>query len=233
MSSSCGPNAHRLASAIACDHSLSSFSRPYAKQVSLNVAHSLLLTVISSSKPLTPLTTFSSILRFFDPGNVGGACSTEGSCVIVVIFVALSTLGKERPWELEDGWYPGLMAFICYFDKMKLWFTRALTEEQSFFVVIRDFCFELRVSLSQNRRLIAELEALGKWGDALTALEALREIVARDVVKLGVLEQLVACTRVGIPLKAGYIADMEDKEYSFLFLVFWIRFQEYVFVMMF
>ncbi|GJY31542.1 hypothetical protein Tco_0415037 [Tanacetum coccineum] len=118
-------------------------------------------------------------------------------------------------------------------DKMKSWFTRALTEEQSFSVVICDFCFELRVSLSQNRRLIAELGALGKWGDALTALEALREIVARDVVKLGVLEQLVACTRIGIPLKARYIADMEDKEYSFLLLIFWISFQEYVFVMMF
>ncbi|GJT76116.1 hypothetical protein Tco_1042841 [Tanacetum coccineum] len=97
-------------------------------------------------------------------------------------------------------------------DKMKLWFTRAHTEEHSFFVVIRDFCFELRVTLSQNRGLIAELKALGQHGDALKALEGLREIVAHNVVKLGVLEQLLAATRVGIPLKAGYVADMEDKE---------------------
>ncbi|GKD00511.1 hypothetical protein Tco_1170785, partial [Tanacetum coccineum] len=48
------------------------------------------------------------------------------------------------------------------------------------------------------------------------ALEGLREIVARDVVKLGVLEQLVACTRVGIPLKVGYVADMDDTEYMLL-----------------
>ncbi|GKD47382.1 hypothetical protein Tco_1272027 [Tanacetum coccineum] len=128
--------------------------------------------------------------RFFDPAYAGRACSTEGSCVLVVIFVAPSTLGKERPKELEDSWYPDLMAFICYFDKMKLWFTRAHTEEQSFSV----------------------MEALGQRGDALRALEGLREIVARDVVKLEVLEQLVACTRVGIPLKVGYVADMEDTE---------------------
>ncbi|GKA55068.1 hypothetical protein Tco_0754017 [Tanacetum coccineum] len=63
-----------------------------------------------------------------------------------------------------------------------------------------------------NRRLIAEMEALGQQGDALKALEGLREIVARNVVKLGVLEQLLAATRVGIPLKAGYVVDMEDKE---------------------
>ncbi|GKE56786.1 hypothetical protein Tco_1495971 [Tanacetum coccineum] len=72
-------------------------------------------------------------------------------------------------------------------DKMKLWFMQAHTEEHSFSVVIRDFCFELRVTLSQNRRLIAELEALGQRGDALKDLEGMREIVARDVVKLGVL----------------------------------------------
>ncbi|GKD57650.1 hypothetical protein Tco_1291037 [Tanacetum coccineum] len=67
-------------------------------------------------------------------------------------------------------------------------------------------------TLSQNRRLIAELEALGQRGDTFKALEGLREIVARDVVKLRVLEQLLATTRVGIPLKAGYVAAMEDND---------------------
>ncbi|GJY51339.1 hypothetical protein Tco_0442186 [Tanacetum coccineum] len=97
-------------------------------------------------------------------------------------------------------------------DKMKFWFMHAQTKEHSFSVVIRDFCFELIGTLSQNRRLIAELEALGQRGDTLKALEGLREIVARDVVKLGVLEQLLAAMRVGIPLKARYVAAMEDKE---------------------
>ncbi|GJZ17317.1 hypothetical protein Tco_0553440 [Tanacetum coccineum] len=57
------------------------------------------------------------------------------------------------------------------------------------------------VTLSKHRRLIAELEALGQRGDALRALDYMREIVARDSAKLEVFEQLLACTHVGIPLK--------------------------------
>nr|GFB26691.1 hypothetical protein [Tanacetum cinerariifolium] len=95
---------------------------------------------------------------------------------------------------------------------MKLWFTRAHSEDESFAGEIRDFCFVLRVTLSKHRRLIAELEALGQRGDALRALDYMREIVARDTTKLGVLEQLLAYTHVDIPLKAGYIADIEEKE---------------------
>ncbi|GKF80653.1 hypothetical protein Tco_0239255 [Tanacetum coccineum] len=97
-------------------------------------------------------------------------------------------------------------------DKMKLWFMQAHTKEHSFSV---------------------SWEALGQRGDTLKALKGLREIVARDVVKLGVLEQLLAATLVGIPLKAGYVADMEDKEYSSPVLVLWIHCWEVVFVMMF
>ncbi|GJT37266.1 hypothetical protein Tco_0937131 [Tanacetum coccineum] len=70
-------------------------------------------------------------------------------------------------------------------DKIKLRFTRAHTEEESFAGEIRDFCFGLRVTLKS---------------------------IARDSAKLGVLEQLLACIHVGIPLKAGYVADMEEKE---------------------
>ncbi|GJZ33285.1 hypothetical protein Tco_0578721 [Tanacetum coccineum] len=86
---------------------------------------------------------------------------------------------KEAQIEAMNRLSPHLrVGCLCYEDKMKLWFTRAHTEEHSFSM----------------------------------ALEGLREIVARNVVKLGVLEQLLAATRVGIPLKAGYVADMEDKE---------------------
>ncbi|GKC85070.1 hypothetical protein Tco_1140787 [Tanacetum coccineum] len=96
-------------------------------------------------------------------------------------------------------------------DKMKLWFTRAHTEEESFVGQIRYFCFTFKVTLSKHRRLIAKLEALGQWGDALRALDYMREIIARDSTKLEVLEQLLACTHVGKPLKARYIADIEEK----------------------
>ncbi|GJR52095.1 hypothetical protein Tco_1402616 [Tanacetum coccineum] len=68
---------------------------------------------------------------------------------------------------------------------MKLWFTQSHIKEESFAGEIRDFCFGLRVTL---------------------------KIVVRDSAKLGVLEQLMACTHVGIPLKDGYVADMEEKE---------------------
>ncbi|GJZ77325.1 hypothetical protein Tco_0641997 [Tanacetum coccineum] len=69
------------------------------------------------------------------------------------------------------------MVMIAVMDKMKLWFIQAQTEEHSFSMVIRDFYFELRVTLSQNQRLIAELEALGQRGDALKALKGLREML--------------------------------------------------------
>nr|GEY40164.1 hypothetical protein [Tanacetum cinerariifolium]GEY59739.1 hypothetical protein [Tanacetum cinerariifolium] len=65
-------------------------------------------------------------------------------------------------------------------DKMKLYFTRAHTKEETFVGETRDFCFALRVTLSKHRRLIAELEALGQRRDALRALDYMREIVARD-----------------------------------------------------
>ncbi|GJV16181.1 hypothetical protein Tco_1361504 [Tanacetum coccineum] len=78
------------------------------------------------------------------------------------------------------------------------------------------------VTLSKHRKLIAKLEALGQRGDALRALDYMREFVARDSAKLGVLEQLLACTHVGIPLKAGYVADMEEKKSMVLQRSMWV-----------
>ncbi|GKC95937.1 hypothetical protein Tco_1161379 [Tanacetum coccineum] len=56
------------------------------------------------------------------------------------------------------------------------------------------------------------LEALRERGDVARSLEHMREIVARDFVTLGDLEQLLARAQVGLILKAGYVADMEEKE---------------------
>ncbi|GKB85836.1 hypothetical protein Tco_0958108 [Tanacetum coccineum] len=78
--------------------------------------------------------------------------------------------------------------------------------------LMRDLSFGLRMSLNKNRRLIAELEALGHWGDALRYLDYLREMVSRDYGTLGVLEQLLAEAHVGMRLKDGYVADMEQSE---------------------
>ncbi|GJU69895.1 hypothetical protein Tco_1256154 [Tanacetum coccineum] len=97
-------------------------------------------------------------------------------------------------------------------DKMKVVFVQARSEDESFAGLMRDLCFSLRISLSRKRRLIAELEALGERGDAFRSLDHMREIVARDSCRLGVLEQLFACTHVGMRLTDGYVADMEEKE---------------------
>ncbi|GKD35872.1 hypothetical protein Tco_1251381, partial [Tanacetum coccineum] len=66
--------------------------------------------------------------------------------------------------------------------------------------------------LNKNRRLIAELEALGQWGDALRCLDYLREMVVRDFGTLEVLEQLLAGAHVGMRLKDSYVADMQQME---------------------
>nr|GEU64242.1 hypothetical protein [Tanacetum cinerariifolium] len=63
-----------------------------------------------------------------------------------------------------------------------------------------------------NRRLIVDLEALGERGDAVRCLDHMREIVARDFTKLGVLEKLFAGTHVEIGLKDSYAADIQEKE---------------------
>ncbi|GKE16372.1 hypothetical protein Tco_1423949 [Tanacetum coccineum] len=65
---------------------------------------------------------------------------------------------------------------------------------------------------SKNQRLITELEALREREDAVRCLDSMREIVARDSAKLGVLEQLLVGTHVGIGLKDSYVADMEENE---------------------
>ncbi|GKC36940.1 hypothetical protein Tco_1049324 [Tanacetum coccineum] len=95
---------------------------------------------------------------------------------------------------------------------MNLVFSGARSEDESFIGLMRDLCFGFRMRLNKNRRLIAELEALGQRGDALRCLDYLREMVVHDSGTLGVLEQLLASAHVGICLKDGYVADMQQME---------------------
>ncbi|GKB11291.1 hypothetical protein Tco_0845214 [Tanacetum coccineum] len=97
-------------------------------------------------------------------------------------------------------------------DKMKVLFSRARNEDESFIGLMRELCSGLRLSLNKNQRLIAELEALGQRRDALRCLEYMREMVVRDSAMLGVLEQLLASTHVGMRLKAGCATDMDEAE---------------------
>ncbi|GJT36563.1 hypothetical protein Tco_0926982 [Tanacetum coccineum] len=101
-------------------------------------------------------------------------------------------------------------------DCMKVWFVQKRAEEKAFAGFLRDQCVGLRMTNSKNQMLIAKLEALGERGDVVRCLDHMREIVARDSVKLRVLEQLLVGTHVGIGLKDSYVADMEENEYGFM-----------------
>ncbi|GJR10738.1 ribonuclease H-like domain-containing protein [Tanacetum coccineum] len=135
-------------------------------------------------------------------GSVEG-CSTARLQVLNVPFFILDKLG-----EVAES--PRLS------DKMKVVFDQARKEEASFAALMRNLCCSLRVSLSKKCRLAAELEGLREQGDAVRALENMKEIVARDFVTLGNLEQLLARTQIGVDLKDGYLAYVEEKVYVFV-----------------
>nr|GEV21842.1 hypothetical protein [Tanacetum cinerariifolium] len=97
-------------------------------------------------------------------------------------------------------------------DRIKVWFFQKHAEEEDFARFLRDQCDGLMMTNSKNQMLIAELEALGERGNGVRCLDHMREIVARDFAKLGVLEQLLAGTHVGIGLKDSYEANLEEKE---------------------
>nr|GEU97597.1 hypothetical protein [Tanacetum cinerariifolium] len=69
-------------------------------------------------------------------------------------------------------------------DKMKYVFGRSHSEDESLGSLVRNLCSALRVSLSNKRRLVAELEALGELEGAAKSLEHMRVIVGRDAVTL-------------------------------------------------
>nr|GEU43658.1 hypothetical protein [Tanacetum cinerariifolium] len=95
-------------------------------------------------------------------------------------------------------------------DKMRVAFTQARKEEASF-AALMCVCCSLRVSLSKKCMLAAKLEGLKEQGNAVRAFENIKEIVSRDFVTLGLLEQLLAHAQVGVDLKDGYLADVEEK----------------------
>ncbi|GJX85287.1 hypothetical protein Tco_0336061, partial [Tanacetum coccineum] len=113
-------------------------------------------------------------------------------------FFILEKLGEVA----ESPWLP---------NKMKVAFDQARKEEASFAALMHELYCSLQVSLSKKRRLAAELKGLGDQGDTVRALESMKEIVPRDSVMLGDLEQLLARAQVGVDLKDVYLADVEEK----------------------
>nr|GEX18438.1 hypothetical protein [Tanacetum cinerariifolium] len=75
-------------------------------------------------------------------------------------------------------------------DKMKYVFSRSRSKDESLGSLMRNLCSALRVSLSNKRRLVAELEEIGELVGAAKSLEHMRVIVGSDAVTLGELEAL-------------------------------------------
>ncbi|GJV57201.1 hypothetical protein Tco_1458206 [Tanacetum coccineum] len=120
-------------------------------------------------------------------------------------FNMLSILVFDVPLLLVTG-SPRLGA------KMKCVFGRSRTEDESLGSLMCSLCSGLRVSLSNKRRLVAELEALGELEGIVQCLEHLRVIFAHDAVTLRELETLLARAQVGAALKTSFVADMEVQE---------------------
>nr|GEU57171.1 hypothetical protein [Tanacetum cinerariifolium] len=78
-------------------------------------------------------------------------------------------------------------------SKMKYVFGRSRSKDESLSSLMCSLCSGLRVSLSNKRRLVAELKALGDSEGATKCLEHMRVIVDHDAVTLGELEALLAC----------------------------------------
>ncbi|GKD19374.1 hypothetical protein Tco_1208532 [Tanacetum coccineum] len=77
---------------------------------------------------------------------------------------------------------------------------------------MQDLYFSLRISLNKKRRLVAELDVLVLRGESAKPLEYIREVVAWDSALHGDLEKVLTHSLVGVSLKEGYVADMEEKE---------------------
>nr|GEY25770.1 hypothetical protein [Tanacetum cinerariifolium] len=89
---------------------------------------------------------------------------------------------------------------------------RAAFTSAGFIEALKELSSAFRVSIAKDCRLIAELEALRERGDALKPLEYMREMVARDVARVRILEQLLADAHVGIRLKAAYADEINNQD---------------------
>nr|GEW12398.1 hypothetical protein [Tanacetum cinerariifolium] len=157
-----------------------------------------------------------------DEADIARSCNPEALFVarikevVVLVMWKIAFTGSSAPFALMPYEFSlrrlKVTESSCLSDKMKVVFVRARSEDESFAGLMCDLCFSLRISLSKKRMLVAELEALGERGDAVRSLEHMGEIVARDYMTLRDLEQLLACAHVGMSLKDGYVADMEEKE---------------------
>nr|GEV44205.1 hypothetical protein [Tanacetum cinerariifolium] len=128
-----------------------------------------------------------------------------------------------RVMEAEDNdvrvYYPAFVVLGIVYGCYRLEFGECpsfLLDKLSDFTGSPRLGAKIKVSLSNKRRLVAELEALGESEGAAKCLEHMRVIVGRDAVTLGELEALLARAHVGAALKTGFMADIKMEDWSFL-----------------
>nr|GEW78357.1 hypothetical protein [Tanacetum cinerariifolium] len=97
-------------------------------------------------------------------------------------------------------------------DRMRVWFVQVIAEEEAFARFLCDRCAGLRKNISKSQQLIVKFEALGEREDALTCLDLMREVVRRDSAKLAGLEQMLVGAHVGIRMKEGCVAKMNEED---------------------
>ncbi|GKC97637.1 hypothetical protein Tco_1167912 [Tanacetum coccineum] len=97
-------------------------------------------------------------------------------------------------------------------DKMKVVFEEARREEKGIIRVLQNLCFSMNISLSENRRLVAELELVVERGEAAKSLQQIRNIVASQTAIYGEPDKVLAHAFVGLSLKSGYIGYVKEEE---------------------
>ncbi|GJU76545.1 hypothetical protein Tco_1273615 [Tanacetum coccineum] len=79
-----------------------------------------------------------------------------------------------------------------------------------------DRCYLGKDLVEQEAQVGNGTGGVGEREGAAKPFEHMKEIVARDAVTLGELETLLARVQVGFSLKAGFVADMEERELTFI-----------------
>ncbi|GJR11295.1 hypothetical protein Tco_0793947 [Tanacetum coccineum] len=168
----------------------------YGKDITVGTALILANVLVFSPKPSMHYfnITMRNVVKVFRKDTVPGSDSGVGGSGMLMEEEEIVKLMKDE--EMAD-----LELQVC--ENIT---DQEMTDKEALNLALEE---EVRQARVEHEWL---LEALGEQGDAVRCLDHMREIVARDSAKLGVLEQVLFGTHVGIGLKDSYVADMEENE---------------------
>ncbi|GJZ21426.1 hypothetical protein Tco_0558465 [Tanacetum coccineum] len=106
-------------------------------------------------------------------------------------------------------------------DKMKVVFSRVRDIDESFIDLLHELCSTIRVSITKDRRLIAELEALGQRVDVLKPLEYMRGMVAQDPARVGLFKGVALMKRRNMTVLVHFISSLFNGNVKVDFAVIW------------